>query len=479
MNNGITLRQMMSHQTGLPRHDYSWYLFPTVSRDSMIRRVQYQQPTYGMREKWQYNNFMFTAQGVVAEKLMNTTWEDAVRKKIFEPLQMSRSKFSVKELEKSDDASKGYGVKGDSIIRLLDYYDINSMGPAGSINSNVMEMSNWLITWINEGKFNGKEIIPASYRTEAISAQAIVNRGLPTKEKPDVHFSAYGFGWMLQSYRGHYRVEHGGNIDGFSATASFFPTDSIGIVVLSNQNSSSVPSIVRNVIADRMLNLKPYNWHDDLKRTADKAKAQQKEAAKLKTKNTVVSKPTHALKDYEGSYSHAGYGTIEVYTKSDSLFAKMAHNTVWLRHNNYDVFDPFDVDVKEGIDTSENADMPMQFQLNTAGEVSAISVAFQPGIDALQFKKQPKAIDVNKMALKKYEGEYELSGAVVKVYIKNETLYAFVPNQPEYELMPTQKDRFALKALSGYNVQFNLNDKGEVADMTFIQPNGNFKAKKK
>ena len=46
--------------------------------------------------------------------------------------------------------------------------NIDAMGPAGSINSNVNEMANWVITWINGGKFNGKEILPANYVTQAM-----------------------------------------------------------------------------------------------------------------------------------------------------------------------------------------------------------------------------------------------------------------------------------------------------------------------
>src|SRR6476620_2578823 len=46
LTESVTLRDMMSHRTGLPRHDYSWYLFPTASRDSMFKRIQYQEPTF-------------------------------------------------------------------------------------------------------------------------------------------------------------------------------------------------------------------------------------------------------------------------------------------------------------------------------------------------------------------------------------------------------------------------------------------------
>ena len=87
---------------------------------------------------------------------------------------------------------------------------------------------------------------------------------------------------------------------------------------------------------------------------------------------------------------------------------------------------------------------------------------------------------IQKEDLQKYTGEYELSGATVKVYIKNDkTLYALVPGQPEYELVPIDKDKFGLKVISGYYIQFSVDDKNKVTDLTFIQPNGNFKAVKK
>ena len=135
------------------------------------------------------------------------------------------------------------------------------MSPAGSINSNVLDMSNWLNTWIHQGKFNGKEIIPPAFAKEAMSSQMIVGSGFPESETADIQFANYGFGWMVASYRGHYRVEHGGNIDGFSATACFFPSDSIGIVVLSNQNGSPIPAIARDLLADKILGLKYFDWN--------------------------------------------------------------------------------------------------------------------------------------------------------------------------------------------------------------------------
>lgn len=479
MNNGVTLRHMMSHQTGLPRHDLSWYLFATASRDSILQRVRYQEPTYGVRERWQYNNFMFAAQGAVVEKITGKSWEDNVRERLFTPLGMTRSNFSVLDLQKSDDAALGYYARGDSVIRKMPYYNISAMSPAGAINSSVNEMAAWLTMWINGGKYKGAEVLPAPYVTEAMTPQVIVAPGLPSKEKPDVHFSTYGFGWGMSSYRGHYRVEHGGNIDGFSAMATFFPTDSIGMVVLTNQNGSAVPGIVRNMIADRLLGLQPYDWSGDQQKAREKAKAAQKEAAASKKARAGTTRPTHPLVDYAGSYSHPGYGTLTLYSRGDSLFARSGERQLWLRHSNYDVFDPLFIDPVEGIDTSNAAPFPIQFRLGLTGEVESLAVAFEGGLQPLLFKKGAKVTSVASSELQKYVGDYELMGTTVKVYTKGETLYLFVPGQPEYELAPNDKDKFALKAVAGYFVQFAANNTGEITDLTFIQPNGNFKATRK
>jgi CubicO group peptidase (beta-lactamase class C family) len=484
MNDNITLRDMMCHRTGLPRYDYSWYFFTTSSRDSLIRRIQYMEPSAGIREKWQYNNFMFLAQGVVVEKITGKSWEENIRTKIFSPLGMNNSVLSIDEMEKNPDVGLGYDTKdssGKTIgLKKLDYYRINSMGPAGSINSCVNDMAKWVITWINGGKFNGREIIPAAYVSEAISSQMVIGGALPDKEKRDIYFSNYGLGWFLSSYRGHYGVEHGGNIDGFSASTSFFPSDSVGIIVLSNQNSSAIPSIIRNLIADRMLGLKYFDWNTDLKNSSDKARADAKEAEKVSTSNRKANtRPSHEIKDYTGLYSNNGFGTLEVASKNDSLFAQIGTHSFWLRHFHYDMFEPFDNDKKYGIDTSDKS-QPMQFQTNTAGDIQSLSFPFEPSSKPIEFVKTPKPTEISKDSLQKYVGEYELAGITTKIYIKNErTLFLFVPGQPEYELVPTDKNKFAIKSLAGYNVQFNANDKNEVVELLFIQPNGTFKATRK
>ena len=142
MNNHILLRDLMCHRTGLPRHDYSWYAFSTSSRDSLLKRIQYMEPTFGVREKWQYNNFMFLLQGMVAEKITGKSWEENINENFFKPLGMSSSVFSVKEMAKANDAAIGYGLKKDSIINKMEYYNI-PQGLWDAINGNIIILMQW------------------------------------------------------------------------------------------------------------------------------------------------------------------------------------------------------------------------------------------------------------------------------------------------------------------------------------------------
>ncbi|MFL5742423.1 MAG: serine hydrolase [Flavisolibacter sp.] len=480
LTNSVTLRDMMSHRTGIPRHDYSWYLFPTASRDSLFQRIQYQEPTYPLRRMWQYNNFMFVALGAVAEKITGKTWEENIRERFLQPLRMNSSEFSIHDMQKTGDAAKGYGLKKDSLITGLPYYDINAAGPAGSINSNVMDMSNWVITWINGGKFEGKEILSSIFSKEAISSQAIISDGFPTKERPDLYFANYGFGWMLSSFKGHYRVEHGGNIDGFSASTCFFPTDSIGIIVLSNQDGSTVPSIIRNLIADRLLGKPYFNWSDDLRNSYQKAKKESEAQEKTKTPSQIPNtKPSHPLKDYEGIYRNQGYGNFEVFTRHDSLFAYTPSKLIWLRHYHYDVFSPHLLDDYR-FDPSENSGLRIQFNTGINGLIESLNmVGFEAPNIQLLFKKTEKEQPIAKGEAEQYTGTFIVGTTEAKLYTRSDTLYLFVPGQPEYELVPTGKDSFALKAASGFSLQFLRDASGAINAVNFVQPNGTFKAEKK
>jgi CubicO group peptidase (beta-lactamase class C family) len=477
-NDHATLRDMLCHRTGLPRHDASWY-GSTASRSELLSRVQYLEPSAELREKYQYNNFMFMALGMVIEKMTGKSWEENVKEKILVPLGMNQTKLSVIDMAKTDDRSLAYTEK-EGKISSIPYRNIDAIAPAGALNSCAKDMANWLITWINNGKFNGKEIIPISFRNQSIIPQVATGGGLPGQENPDIHFGGYGFAWGMNSYRGHYRVEHSGGIDGFITSTSFFPSDSLGVFVVTDQTTPTTS--IRNFIVDRMLKLSYRNWGKT--QLADKLKNDS--IAKTSPNTDSINRkpntrPSHELNDYAGNYENKGYGQVKIFRERDTMW--MDYNEAgertksYLQHYHYDVFR-----IRSTEETEDSKDATkIRFNTGADGKISSLEAQLEPTVKDIMFEKLTASINVKKTDLEKFVGDYELApGVFAKFYIKGEkTLYAFIEGQPEYELLPTAKNKFDLKVLKGYSVQFEENEKGDILSVSFIQPNGTFKAPKK
>jgi CubicO group peptidase (beta-lactamase class C family) len=481
LNTQVTLRDMMSHRTGLSRYDLSWYMFGGTSRDSLLYRIRYMVPNEPLRYKWQYNNFMFMAQGIVVEKLTGKSWEENVKTRIFDSLGMYNSTTSLAGFSVQD-AAFGYGVEKDSIIKKRPYKDLTAIAPAGSINSNINDMARWVMTWINGGKFNGKQVLPASYVREAISSQMSMAGGLPEKGTPDIYGDSYGLGWMLSSYRGHYLVQHGGNIDGFSANTCFYPSDSIGIVILANQDGSPVPGLLRNMLSDKLFGAKYYAWSDTALKKLNEMKVKQKDDKKKDTAAVAKIKGADVvrkdLKDYAGNYASNAFGKFEVIVQNDSLFALLPNSKEHLKHVVYDIFQTYTVDKETGIDTTDGG-TKVKFNTDINGDIASVEADL--GVkDPVIFTRIVKPIPLNKATLQKYIGIYLFGNMEATVHIKGEDqLMLDVPGQTDYTLVPVEKDKFNLKEVKGFAIEFSVNEKGEVTGLTSVQPNGRFKAEKK
>ena len=129
--------------------------------------------------------------------------------------------------------------------------------------------------------------------------------------------------------------------------------------------------------------------------------------------------------------------------------------------------------------TLNDQGVKISFGMDEGGNIVQASLPLEGPAKPIVFIRQMKSKAMSKDSLQRYVGDYTISGANIKVYIKGEnTLYVFVPGQQEYELSASQcdKDKFNFKALAGYSIQFSGNSKNEITELTFIQPNGNFKA---
>lgn len=460
----MTARDLLTHRSGLPRHDLMWY-GSDLSRKELFERLKFLEPTAGFREIFQYQNLMYMTAGILVEAISGDSWENFTRQNILVPLEMNSTNFSTLESQKSSDYAKPYKEEKKKIT-LTDFRDIQSVGPAGSINSNVKDMSNWVIMNLNHGKFNGKKVVDEEMVFEAHTPYMVI-QGPPNKE---VSYRSYALGWMVAQYRDHLRLEHGGNIDGFSANVCLFPSDSIGIVVLTNMDGTNLPNVIRNVIADRMLDLNYIDWNARLlegKNKEDESAAPKKEDLKDPNQKEDAP-PTHNLIDYVGKYQNEAYGTMKVELKDDKLMVDYHTLKIPFAHYHYDYFKSTSEDIPP---------MLINFGINEKGEINKLYAQLEQKVKEIEFTKIPDYI-AGSSSYEKFTGEYEMQGVTVTVSVKNNALKLFVPGQPEYELISTKENNFDIKDLKGYSVTFILED-GKVKEIQFNQPNGTFKAKKK
>ena len=107
-----TIKDIVTHRSGLPRHDFVWYN-SKFSRSELLNRLQHLEPTSDLREKFQYNNLMYAVAGLVIERVTGQTWEDFVQSRIFDPIGMNLSNFSVDDSQKSNDYASPHSERNE------------------------------------------------------------------------------------------------------------------------------------------------------------------------------------------------------------------------------------------------------------------------------------------------------------------------------------------------------------------------------
>jgi len=463
----MTPRDLVCHDSGLPRHDFSWY-GSSAGREELYRRLRYLEPNEELRALWQYNNFMFLTAGVLVERVSGKKWEKFIAEKIFKPLGMEESNFSVEDSKKADDFSFPYGEKDDKTVA-IPFRNIDAMGPAGSINSNVEEMAKWLLLHLGKGKVGEEQLISESNLTHMHTPLMVLREAPKYEELP---LAAYGMGWLIQPYRGHHMIQHGGGIDGFISFTSFMPFDKIGVVVLTNKTPNPLATYITYNIYDRLLGLEPVDWNARGLEQRKKAKEAEEKAKEEKdSKRKEGTKPSYPLEDYAGAYENPGYGRIAVEFVDGALKATYNGMTSELEHFHFDVF---------RLKNDVFGELKVRFLLNVDGEIESLSAPLQAGVADIVFTRVPDESMADEEFLNQFTGEYEIMGQVITVELRADgVLTATVPGQPTYELEPFKGTEFKLKGIEGYSVEFRLDDEGNVSEAVFHQPNGSFPAKRK
>ncbi|HXO05186.1 MAG TPA: serine hydrolase [Candidatus Sulfotelmatobacter sp.] len=368
----VTMRDLLTHRTGVPSTDLLWYVFPEASREQLIRKLADAHPNAGFRTKFQYQNMMYVAAGYAVGQVTNSTWDDFVHTRIFQPLGMNASDTSSIDAEKSPDHASPHSESPDGSVKVIPWHNIDNVGPAGSINSSARDMAKWMTLQLNNGLYDGKQLISAKNTREMQTPQMVIEPEgeIPTVFFPDSTQLSYGLGWFVQQYRGHQLILHAGDIDGFSTMVVLIPEIHTGYFVVINLGSS-YRQVLSYEIADRLLGLPDVGWDAHFKKLEADLKAEGKShEADWESKRTPGTHPSRDLSAYVGTYQNAEYGDAEVVMENQKLALHFHTIKSDLDHFQYDTFV-----VKFGRKTR------LTFCLGNDGDVAAFTV------NTMEFKR--------------------------------------------------------------------------------------------
>lgn len=343
VSDNITVRDLLCHRSGLETFsgDLIWY-GSNHSREEVIRQAQYLEPAYGFREHFGYSNIMFLAAGQIVEYVTDTTWDDFLKYRIFSPLGMARTNTSIIQNVKLDNVASCHTFVDDKTI-VIPYINWDNIAPAGSINSNVHDVAQWLILQLGEGEFNGNKIWSNEVSSEMWTAQTAMSVDPFTKNiNPSTHLKAYGLGWSLYDYKGYLVVTHNGGYDGMISQTVMIPELNAGFVVLTNSLSMMYNAVMNQMLDYIIVDKIDQTWSDyflKVKSWIDDYEA--KEQAAWDNSRVENTKPSFSNEEYAGTYSSNVYGDVKVEIRKGKLYLIMTHTDIYqgeLSHWHYDTF---------------------------------------------------------------------------------------------------------------------------------------------
>src|SRR5947209_18757156 len=436
LNNNVTLRDMLSHRTGVTRHDLIWFRSPFTKKE-LFEKLKYLEPQEPMRETFLYNNLMYAAAGNIIELKSGKTWEQFVREKIFTPLDMKTTGFTISDMTQQADYGVPYREKRDSfeLYKIPYYEDTEGVAPAGAIISNIDELSHWLIALMNEGKYNGKQVLPAS----VLKATLLPAIGLPNTLGEALGFwellnPAYGMGRQTAAYRGHLLTYHGGDLPGFHSQVSFMPNDKIGVIVLViSDHSAPLYNIVSYNVYERLLGMDQTPWSQrQLQQRLAGKKAGTEARAKAGGDRVPNTKPSHALPDYAGDYENPAYGILKIGVKSDALQFGFHEFQFPMSYFHYDRFDT--------PDDEQYGKFSVNFRTNPQGDIDDAVISLDQA--EVVFTRKPETLDP--ALLEKLAGTYTTPTKVKfqVLYQPGAGLSLAFPGGPPVKLIPIKGLKF-------------------------------------
>lgn len=374
----VTVRDLLTHRSGLSTQPYVWY-GSQLTRRQLIERARHLPMSADLRQRFQYQNLMYTTAGYLGGVVDESSWEDLVRSRLFEPLGMTRSFFSIEDVIGSGDYAKPHG-RPVGELEAVDFFDASAVGPAGGIYSSAQDLARWLRFNLGDGTFEGRKVLETSVLREIQSPQTVLSS---EGDGPEIPYFLYGLGWNIYTYRGHRVLHHAGGAPGFNAQVAVLPDDGLGVALVANRRTSFT-SVLLSTALDRLLGLESIDW------TERNARQLKRETGAPRTRVGPGAEPgpvhAHPLATYAGEYEDAGYGPVSITFVSeggeDDGELRLTYNEMSapLHHEGFETFSTAGNEAISGI--------PVQFVTDLSGEVAHLAIPFAPGVPPIVFLKR-------------------------------------------------------------------------------------------
>jgi CubicO group peptidase (beta-lactamase class C family) len=296
-------------------------------------------------------------------------WNEFVRKRIFEPLQMSRSATTFAEWNAAKDRASGhrYDPKtGTVTVRTI--IDEDNLGPAGTIASCARDMAQWLRFHLANGTIDGKRLVSAEALGETKTPQTLIRLDHSARElNPDANLLAYGMGWNVSDYHGSTLITHAGALNGFRAQIALLPNEHAGVVVMTNAGRGIGVLALRAALIDQLLGRAPRDWNAYY--LATEKKLDDEDEKTKRDRDAKRHRDTHPSRDlaaYAGTYVSPAYGPAMVTLENGALVLHWRQLRLPLAHFHFDTF--------SAVSEEDEVDEQVEFKLGADGEVKTLTI---------------------------------------------------------------------------------------------------------
>jgi CubicO group peptidase (beta-lactamase class C family) len=253
----MQVRDLLIHNIGLREGAGDLMLWPEpnlFSRADVIAGLAHLRPLHSFRSRYAYDNLMYIVAGEVAAAASGLSYEELVRRELFEPLGMDRCQAGAFRRDVVGDVAQPHmrNADGNSVVRPdPDLVPISVAAAAGGIRCSLDDMLKWIRMWLDAGNrspLDGERWLTAGQRRALWSAHMPMPLSQRQRDWDGSRFNAYGYGWRVSDVDGRLRVAHTGTLMGMYSAVVLLPELRTGYVFMINGNGGDARTVLSTIL---------------------------------------------------------------------------------------------------------------------------------------------------------------------------------------------------------------------------------------